>query len=127
MAAIGLRQAAHEQHSFAQQCGELPEHHCFMNVRYRCQPVLTAQASAGTWGAAYADQHRRILAGTAQAKYLVTQTESGLADNLVFISGMLYVAVLTGRAFQLAEEDLPYSLVYEQRFIDWRYIYRNIS
>ena len=86
-----------EEHSFAQQCGKSLEHPPFVTVRSTCQSVLTA----GHWGAAYADQHRRILAGTAEAKYLVALTDNGLADNLVLISGMLYISVLTGRAFQV--------------------------
>ena len=82
---------------------------------------LTARSCAGSWGSAYAEQHRRILSGEAKQRYLVVQSFSGLADNLVFITGMLYVAVLTQSAIQIAENWLPYSVVYDKPNVDWRY------
>ena len=81
---------------------------------------LSLSAPTGHWGATYADQHRRILGGQAAPKYLVVHSGSGLSDTLSMISGMLYVAVLTGRALQIGEQHLPYSLVYDQPNIDWR-------
>ena len=51
----------------------------------------------------------------------MVQSVSGLADNLVFITGMLYIAVLTQSAIQIAENWLPYSAVYDKPNVDWRY------
>ena len=74
----------------------------------------------GNWSAGYATKHARILAGEEAPKYLVVASCGGLADNLALINGMLYVAALTDRAFQIAEKDMPYSAAYDRPNIDWR-------
>ena len=59
-----------------------------------------------------------MLLGIAPPKHLVVETFSGLADALALISGMLFVAILSGRALRI-QEDLPFTAVYDQPNIDW--------
>lgn len=83
--------------------------------------ILTkAFVDEGSWGPEYAQLHDDVLSGRAREKYLVIEGIEGLADSLSLIAGMLYVAVLSGRALQI-RENVPYSVAYDKPNIDWRY------
>ena len=63
--------------------------------------------------------HSDVLAGRAPPKYLVVEGIEGLSDSLSLAAGMLYVAILSGRALQI-RETLPWSVAYDRPNIDWR-------
>lgn len=77
-------------------------------------------ADEGSWGPEYAQLHDDVLSGRTRQQYLVVEGIEGLADSLSLIAGMLYVAVLSGRALQI-RENVPYSVAYDKPNIDWRY------
>lgn len=77
-------------------------------------------AGEGSWGPEYAKLHDDVLSGRTREQYLVVEGIEGLADSLSLIAGMLYVAVLSGRALQI-RENVPYSVAYDKPNIDWRY------
>lgn len=74
---------------------------------------------AGSWGTDYARLHDDVVTGRAQQKYLVVEGIEGLADSLSLIAGMLYVAILSGRALQI-RQNVPFSVAYDRPNIDWR-------
>ena len=76
--------------------------------------------SAGSWGPEYARLHSDVLAGRAPPKYLVVEGIEGLSDSLSLVAGMLYVAILSGRALQI-RDTLPWSAAYDKPNIDWRW------
>ena len=85
---------------------------------------ITLQASphvyvSGSWGSEYARLHSDVSAGRAPPKFLVVEGIEGLSDSLSLVAGMLYVAMLSGRALQI-RETLPWSAAYDKPNIDWR-------
>lgn len=78
-----------------------------------------ARFVTGSWGPEYARLHSDVLAGRASPKYLVVEGIEGLSDSLSLVAGMLYVAMLSGRALQI-RETLPWSAAYDKPNIDWR-------
>ncbi len=82
--------------------------------------LTKASAVEGSWGPEYAQLHDDVLSGRTREQYLVVEGIEGLADSLSLIAGMLYVAILSGRALQI-RENVPYSVAYDRPNIDWRY------
>lgn len=81
---------------------------------------MPASCLAGSWQQAYSEHHASVLLGISSPRFLVVETFSGLADSLALITGMLFVAILSGRAL-LIQEDLPFTAAYDQPNIDWRF------
>ncbi|KAL3130709.1 hypothetical protein ABBQ38_000058 [Trebouxia sp. C0009 RCD-2024] len=82
-------------------------------------PWIQRRGQCGSWGPEYARLHSDVLAGRASPKYLVVEGIEGLSDSLSLVAGMLYVAMLSGRALQI-RETLPWSAAYDKPNIDWR-------
>ena len=82
--------------------------------------LMKAFVAEGSWGPEYAQLHVDVLSGRTREQYLVVEGIEGLADSLSLIAGMLYVAVLSGRALQI-RENVPYTVAYDRPHIDWRY------
>ena len=76
----------------------------------------------GTWQDRYQGLHGDILAGKAAQMYLVAEAPSGLADTLACIGTLLYVSLLTDRAFLIRDTGGLNSILtygYEQSHIKW--------
>lgn len=76
----------------------------------------------GTWQDEYTALHNDILAGNAAQMFLIAAPPSGLADSLACIGTLLYVSVLTGRAFLIHDAGGLSSILsfgYEQSRIQW--------
>ena len=76
----------------------------------------------GTWQDEYTALHNDIVAGNAAQMYLIAEPPNGLADSLACIGTLLYVSILTGRAFLIRDAgglDSILSFGYEQSHIKW--------
>ena len=76
----------------------------------------------GTWQDDYRNLHNEILAGDAAQMYLIAEPPAGLADSLACIGTLLYVSVLTDRAFLIRDTGGSNSILrfgFEQSHIKW--------
>ena len=76
----------------------------------------------GTWQDEYTALHTAILAGNAAQMFLIAAPPSGLADSLACIGTLLYVSILTGRAFLIRDAgglNSVLSFGFEQPRIQW--------
>ena len=101
------------------QCGKWNFAPHLLNMFRDCGLGSKCRCAAGSWGQEYARLHSDVLAGRAPPKYLIAEGIEGLSDSLSLVAGMLYVAILSGRALQI-RETLPWSVSYDKPNIDWR-------
>ncbi|KAG5189463.1 hypothetical protein JKP88DRAFT_301886 [Tribonema minus] len=79
--------------------------------------------NCGNWQESYMTFHRRTLAGELPPRYLVSvAVEAGLADRLVGTISEFYLALLSGRAFQItnAGQSTPrMESAYDAPYVNW--------
>ena len=81
-----------------------------------------AASCPSPWRDAYASLHASILSGRLPPRYLYSvASNTGASDRMAGTVSLLYWAVLSGRAFQLATfDDLPdFGKAFDSPFLDW--------